>query len=198
MSRRVFFAAVAVLSVIVFIALYGVLPVSAQSNNAPTFTDGDSTTRSVNENTSSFDNIGARVAATDADNDRLVYTLENARTSPFTIVRATGQLRVGQPLDYEAKSSYTVKVIVTDPEGATDTITVTVNVDNVEELGKRIHVVDPAPGPHSNNRYPGRPRRQHIQHHMAVGRFQFTNTAPTPTSAGMEQTPTHTLHNPAT
>ena len=135
MSRRVFFAAVAVLSVIVFIALYGALPVSAQSNNAPAFTDGESTTRSVNENTSSFDNIGARVAATDADNDRLVYTLENAQTSPFTVVRATGQLRVGQPLDYEAKRSYTVKVIVTDPEGATDTITVTINVNNVEEPG---------------------------------------------------------------
>ena len=90
----------------------------------------------MNENTASFDNIGARVAATDADDDRLVYTIENAQTSPFTIVRATGQLRVGQPLDYEAKSSHTVKVIVTDPEGATDTITVTITVNNVEEAGK--------------------------------------------------------------
>ncbi len=136
MSPRMFFAAVAALSVIVLIALYPVLPVSAQANNSPVFTDGEGTTRSVDENTSSFDNIGARVAATDADNDRLVYTIENARTSPFTVVRATGQLRVGQPLDYEAKSSYTVKVIVTDPEGATDTITVTINVNNVEEPGK--------------------------------------------------------------
>ena len=135
MSRGMFFAAVAVLSVIVSIALYAILPVSAQANNAPVFTDGESTTRSVDENTSSFDNIGAPVTATDANGDRLVYTIENAQTSPFTVVRATGQLRVGQPLDYEAKSSYTVKVIVTDPEGATDTITVTINVNNVEEAG---------------------------------------------------------------
>ena len=42
---------------------------------------------------------------------------------------------MGQPLDYEAKSSYTVKVIVTDPEGATDTISVTITVNNVDEAG---------------------------------------------------------------
>ena len=95
-----------------------------------------SATREVNENTPSFRNIGIPVTATDGDNDRLTYSLENAHTSPFTIVRATGQLQVGQPLDYETKASYTVEVIVTDPDGATDTITVTINVNNVEENGK--------------------------------------------------------------
>ncbi len=135
MNRRMFLAAVAVFSVIIFIALYVVLPVSAQTNSDPVFDDGASTTRSVDENTPSFDNIGAPVTATDADNDRLVYSLEDARTSPFTIVRATGQLQVGQPLDYEDEATYTVKVIVTDPGSAKDTITVTMTVNNVEEAG---------------------------------------------------------------
>ena len=135
MNRRTFLAAVAVFSVIIFIALYVVLPVSAQTNSDPVFDDGASTTRSVDENTPSFDNIGAPVTATDADNDRLVYSLEDARTSPFTIVRATGQLQVGQPLDYEDEATYTVKVIVTDPDSAKDTITVTITVNNVEEAG---------------------------------------------------------------
>ena len=108
-------------------------PAYAQQNSAPEFTDGEETTRRVDENTSSFENIGDPVAATGTG--RLVYSLENARTSPITIVRATGQLQVGQPLDYETKNSYTVEVIVTDPDGDKDTITVTINVNNVEEDG---------------------------------------------------------------
>ena len=67
------------------------------------------TTRSVDENTAVVSATSATpVTATDADtddNDRLVYTLENAHSSSFTIVRATGQLQVGLPLDYERKNN---------------------------------------------------------------------------------------------
>ena len=38
-----------------------------EANNAPTFTDGDSTTRSVAENTAAGEDIGSAVAATDDD-----------------------------------------------------------------------------------------------------------------------------------
>ena len=107
-------------------------------------TEGETADRSINENTAAYTNIGSPVAATDSDSDdRLVYSIQNARTSPFTIVRSTGQLQVGQPLNYEAQSSYTVKVQVTDSEDADgtfenpaaidDTITVTITVNNVEE-----------------------------------------------------------------
>ena len=135
MSRRTFLAAVAVFSVIVFVAVFAVLPVFAQTNSAPQFS-AETATRNVDENSPSFHNIGDPVTATDSDDDRLVYTLENARTSPFTIVRATGQLQVGAPLDYETASPYTVKVIATDTSDAKDTITVTINVNNVDEPGK--------------------------------------------------------------
>ena len=135
MSSRMFLAAVAVFSVVVFVALCAVLPVSAQTNSAPQFS-AESATRDVDENSPSFHNIGEPVTATDLDDDRLVYTLENARTSPFTIVRATGQLQVGAPLDFETTSPYTVKVIATDTSGAKDTIAVTITVTNVEENGK--------------------------------------------------------------
>ena len=90
----------------------------------------------MDENSPSFHNIGDPVTATDLDDDRLVYTLENARTSPFTIVRATGQLQVGEPLDYETTISYTVKVIATDTSDAKDTIAVTITVNDLEEPGK--------------------------------------------------------------
>ena len=135
MSSRTFLAAVAVFSVVVFVALCAVLPVSAQTNSAPQFS-AENATRDVDENSPSFHNIGEPVTATDLDDDKLVYTLENARTSPFTIVRATGQLQVGAPLDYETTSSYTVKVIATDTSDAKDTIAVTITVTNVEEDGK--------------------------------------------------------------
>ena len=135
MSSRTFLAAVAVFSVVVFVALCAVLPVSAQTNSAPQFS-AETATRDVDENSPSFHNIGEPVTATDLDDDRLVYTLENARTSPFTIVRATGQLQVGAPLDYETTSPYAVKVIATDTSDAKDTIAVTITVTNVEEDGK--------------------------------------------------------------
>ena len=59
-------------------------------------------------------------------------------------MRATGQLQVGQPLDYETNGSYSVIVEVSDgldPDrntdtSADDTITITITVNNVEEPGK--------------------------------------------------------------
>ena len=125
----------------------------AQGNSAPDF-GATTATRSVDEYTGRsvvndqpwFENIGAPVAATDADDDMLSYSIKNARTSPFFIDRFSGQLQVGSPLDYETASSHTVKVIATDPEGAKDEITVTVSVNNVDEAGKLILTWKPATG----------------------------------------------------
>ena len=50
------------------------------ANDAPIFTDGESTSRSVAENTATGNNIGSVVAATDADDgDTLTYTVSVAR-----------------------------------------------------------------------------------------------------------------------
>ena len=114
----------------------------AQTNSAPQFPSSETGTRTVDENTPWYQNIGDPVVATDLDDDKLTYSLENARTSPFTIDRFTGQLQTGAPLDYEIQATYTAKVIAADrlepddPSRATDTITVTINVNNVDEPGK--------------------------------------------------------------
>ena len=71
--------------------------VFAQSNNRPAFASKE-TTRTVDENTPWLWNIDDPVAATDADDDPLTYSLENAGTSHFTIVNSTGQLQTGAPL----------------------------------------------------------------------------------------------------
>ena len=157
MGRRALVGTVAMLGVVALVGLFTALSflfsspdlVYAQTNDAPAFLDDNDaditeTTRSVDENTAAYTNIGDPVTATDSDtDDRLTYSIKNARTSPFTIVRATGQLQVGQPLDHETKSSYEVVVQVTDSEDADgnfeipavvdDTITVTITVNNVEE-----------------------------------------------------------------
>ena len=102
------------------------------TNTAPTFTDGTSTTRSVEENTATGVNIGNPIAATDANNDTMTYTLGGTDASSFSIVSSSGQLQTRSALDYETKSTYTVTITVSDGS-LTDTITVTINITDIAE-----------------------------------------------------------------
>ena len=102
-------------------------------NTAPEFTEGETTTRSVGENTGSGVNIGEPVSATDADKDTLTYTLGGADAASFSINSTNGQLRTSDPLDYETKSSYSVTITVSDDNGGSDTISVTISVADVDE-----------------------------------------------------------------
>ena len=102
------------------------------TNTAPVFTDGESTTRTVAENTEAGVNIGTAIAATDANNDALTYTLSGTDAAAFDIESTTGQLQTKAALDYETKTSYTVSVSVSDGS-LTDTITVTITVTDIDE-----------------------------------------------------------------
>ncbi len=106
--------------------------ISSPANTAPAFTDGTSTTRTVAENTANGVLIGTAIAATDADNDVLTYTLGGTDAVSFDIERATGQLKTSAALDYETKSSYSVAITVSDGN-LTDTINVTINVTDIAE-----------------------------------------------------------------
>ena len=103
------------------------------TNNAPVFTEGDSTTRAVAENTVAGQNIGTVISATDADGDTLTYMLGGTDAASFSIVSTSGQLQTNAPLDYETKSFYSVTVSVSDGDSGTDSITVTINVTDVNE-----------------------------------------------------------------
>ena len=107
--------------------------ISTPSNSAPVFTDGTSTTRSIAENTAAGINIGTAIAATDADNDTLTYTLGGTDAASFDINTTTGQLKTQTALDYETKSSYSVTVSVSDGNGGSASITVTINVTDINE-----------------------------------------------------------------
>ena len=102
-------------------------------NRSPVFTDGNSATRAVAENTVSGENIGSAVSATDLNNDTLTYTLGGTDASSFSIVNTSGQLQTKAGLDYEAKTSYSVSVSVSDGNGGSDSIDVTISVTNVNE-----------------------------------------------------------------
>ena len=121
---------------------YDFQALARSGNSAPQFQSGTDA-RTVPENTPSGVDIGAPVTATDADNDTLTYTLGGRDGSSFAIVSSSGQLQTRNALNHETKSSYVVTVSVRDNKNddgnsdtaIDDTITVTITVENLDELG---------------------------------------------------------------
>ena len=110
------------------------------TNFDPAFPTTETGVREIPENEPSGTEFGSPVAADNADNDRLTYSLSGTDASSFTISSA-GQLSSAKVFDYEAKSSYSFTVSVRDgrdadcdSDTATDaTITVTINIEDVNE-----------------------------------------------------------------
>ena len=131
-------------------------------DDAPVFIEGSSATRAVAENTDSGTNIGIVVAATADAGDTLTYSLSGTDAASFSIVSTTGQLQTSAALDYETKNAYVVTVSVSDGEGGSDSISVTINVTNVWEY--------PTP---EQNRHPtfteGRSTRRAVAENTASG-----------------------------
>lgn len=97
--------------------------------------DDDGTTEDTT-NDPSNDNVDAADGDSGgATGDVLTYTLGGRDASSFDIDWGTGQITVkeGTELNYETKTSYTVVVTATDSSLASDSITVTINVVDVNE-----------------------------------------------------------------
>ena len=112
------------------------------ANTAPIFREGGSTSRAFNETigdtaVSTASNIGAAVDA--SDRDTLTYSLEGIDQTKFGIIQTNGQIqtKAGERYSYEAQSSYSVTVRVVDGNSGSDTITVTLNVRDVDEQPAR-------------------------------------------------------------
>ena len=108
------------------------------SNRAPYFNEGVTTTREVPEDAGQNANVGDPVAATDLNaTDTLTYTLDDP-SGLFSISSTTGQITVAadNSLDYEgSEQDYDLAVTVTDrtSNGLTDAIDVKVLVTDVNE-----------------------------------------------------------------
>ena len=75
----------------------------------------------------------ATYTATDPDGDTLTYSLSGRDVVAFSIDPHSGQLRAGQPLDFETESSYRITVEVHD---------------GADELGNPVHSRGRQPGRH--------------------------------------------------
>ena len=115
-----------------------------QDKNVDPEFSADTATRSIAENSAADAAVGAVVTATDTENDTLTYSLSGTDASSFSIDSATGQIKVGSSttLDFESSTtSYSVTVGVSDLKDSSDTadtvvddtITVTINVTDVNE-----------------------------------------------------------------
>ena len=103
------------------------------TNTAPVFRDGVSTTRSVMEGSAAGASVGSPVAATDAEDDALTYTLGGDDAASFALGEPAGQITVreGTMLDDDVTDSYSVTVTVSDGEYS-DSIDVTINVTDMQ------------------------------------------------------------------
>ena len=108
---------------------------TAQDNDPPRFTDDGLTLRFVAENSSHETVVGAKVVATDPNDDDLVYSLVSTFNDRFEIDSETGQILVGRAanLDHEKTDEYLLTVEATDPATLKDMTTVTVRVTDVDE-----------------------------------------------------------------
>ena len=86
------------------------------------------------EATAADTNIGGPVAATDADDDELTYTLGGSDAASFDFDSSTGQLKTKAKLDRELKDRYTVDLSVNDGRGGRDAIRVFINVTDITEV----------------------------------------------------------------
>ena len=118
---------------------------SFAANAAPVFPDQDLSTpgdqsdvamRTVAENFKG--KFGEPIPAGDADTQRdgaygevLTYSIDD--TDNFSVNQKDGQISTAVKLDYETQSMYTVMLTATDPSGATDTITVMIEVTDEDD-----------------------------------------------------------------
>ena len=113
-------------------------PAPVTPNNPPIFSSS-LMDRSVAENSGAGTAVGARMQATDADDDVLAYSLSDTNMDDdglFTIDTSSGRIRVGAGtlLDFEGpRREYFVTVTATDPSGDSASTDVTITVTNVNE-----------------------------------------------------------------
>ena len=105
-------------------------------NEAPTVLDASAT---IDENVVNGARGGDVTTVQGSDPDtgessQLVYSIVDDPSGRFGIEASTGLLYALVSLDFEERRSYSVQVNVTDPEGLTDTATISIDVVDLEDM----------------------------------------------------------------
>ena len=106
---------------------------SLRADNSPPTFDAFQVSFTVSENSTAGTTVVLKIAATDADDDTLTYSLEGTDAASFAIDSATGQITTATNLDYEVKDSYSMTAKIEDGFGGSDTVRVSISVTDVEE-----------------------------------------------------------------
>ncbi|UTG92986.1 Calx-beta domain-containing protein [Geobacter sulfurreducens] len=109
----------------------GVVP-----DSSPVF--ASSTSGAVAENEAVGTVVYRAEATSDLENNPLSYSLGGTDADLFTIDVATGEVTLKNPADYESKSSYSIDITATDTYGLTSTTSVTIGIDNLDEVAPSI------------------------------------------------------------
>ena len=111
--------------------------IAVAPNLPPTF-GSDSVTLTINENAAT--GTALTVRATDPESDPIEYSVGGVDATLFNVAfnlnpYGQGSFRVWGLIDYEIRSSYSVTITATDPSDGADTISVIINVINMDEPG---------------------------------------------------------------
>ncbi|MDP2549482.1 cadherin repeat domain-containing protein, partial [Oceanobacter sp. 4_MG-2023] len=102
---------------------------------APTITSGDTAT-AIDENSGAGSVIYTATADDSADiSDGVTFSLSGADAAYFSINSATGEVTLLADADYETKPSYSFTVTATDGAGHFTDQTVTLDVNDLDEVG---------------------------------------------------------------
>ena len=102
-------------------------------NRAPVFTVSPPVTRQVAQNAPAGESIGDPIAANDADDDVLTYSLWGADAEHFAIDVITGQILTKGTYDFEKKKGYAVIVRASDGHGGRVNMIVNISISDVDE-----------------------------------------------------------------
>ncbi len=115
----------------------GVVPAYSEAQTAtgsPAFDSTVATTMKLAENTPAGTRVGSPITATDPDGDLLTYFLRGEDAAAFTLGSNLHlYTREGVDYDYESKQSYSLVVEVIDNRHGMDSISITVDLVNVNE-----------------------------------------------------------------
>ncbi|MDO6683795.1 cadherin repeat domain-containing protein, partial [Oceanobacter sp. 5_MG-2023] len=120
------------------------LAVNNLDEAAPTITSGDTAT-AIDENSGAGQVVYTAVADDSADiSDGVIFSLSGDDAAYFSINSATGEVTLLADADYEAKASYSFVVTATDGAGNHTDQTVTLAVNDLDEVAPTITSGDTA------------------------------------------------------